>query len=227
MLKPDGPKKTERNCRISKKSLERGLSRKGLRGRQEKLTGLVESVAQAGDGSWLTEIRKRVTGKYGRVQSALQVEPGNRAACSRMRGGRTGATAPRREGRDAGGRARALFEGVQPVRKGKFERTKWLAHRVLQISVTWSLLQESIRCSFATATFRTELGTEARLQVRSSCSKGTGVRLSKGVAQVQAAKGRTNNAIVGGKANAMQDVRNGSTRLLPKEGVSLKKKGLS
>lgn len=34
-----------------------------------------------------------------------------------MRGGRTGATAPRWEGRDAGGRARALFEDVQPARK--------------------------------------------------------------------------------------------------------------
>lgn len=30
------------------------------------------------------------------------------------RGGRTGATAPRWEGRAAGGRARALFEGTQP-----------------------------------------------------------------------------------------------------------------
>jgi hypothetical protein len=54
-----------------------------------------------------------------------------------------------------------------------------------------------------------------------------GSALSNGVARVQAVEGRTDNAIVGGKANEMQAVRNESTRLLPKEEVSLKKKGLS
>jgi len=94
----------------------------------------------------------------------------------------------------------------------------WFACRVLQISVTWSLLQKPTRCSFANATFRSESGTGARPSV-------SWFDYRKGSGQCGRFEKRSNSVSVGGKASGLHDVRNGSTRLLSKEGVSLKKKG--
>lgn len=72
----------------------------------EALTGLVESVAQVEDvrGARVTPARadSSTSSSFGTGET--------RAGCSSRRGGRTGATAPRWEGRAAGGCARAFFK---------------------------------------------------------------------------------------------------------------------
>jgi hypothetical protein len=131
-----------------------------------------------------------------------------------------------RAGKDetlAGAPARCLKMG-----NGSFPKSETVARTSRVADLGYVVVASRVNSLLARyfAAFGTELGTEARLQVRSSCSKGAEVRLSKGVAPVRAIRNAVQHCSRWWQSQRNAERSKRDTRLLPKEGVSVKRKGL-